>query len=113
MNSRVTMALAGLLLMAAVFFGYWGLVLSRQPEPAPVQAQPVAPNVVESTVSSTEDQTRQPVVVLVHDVPLSSPGRHGSGAGKTAHRAARQPECHQPGGGTHPMAAIECRDLAQ
>ncbi|QIH06004.1 MULTISPECIES: Flp pilus assembly protein CpaB [unclassified Pseudomonas] len=69
MNSRVTMALAGLLLMAAVFFGYWGLVLSRQPEPAPVQAQPVAPNVVESTVSSTEDQTRQPVVVLVHDVP--------------------------------------------
>ncbi|AZC22392.1 Flp pilus assembly protein CpaB [Pseudomonas sessilinigenes] len=69
MNSRVTMALAGLLLMAAVFFGYWGLVLSRQPEPAPVQAQPVAPNVLESTVSSTEDQTRQPVVVLVHDVP--------------------------------------------
>jgi len=35
MNSRVTMGLAGLLLLGAVFFGYWGLVLSRQPAPAP------------------------------------------------------------------------------
>lgn len=68
MNSRVTMGLAGLLLLGAVFFGYWGLVLSRQPEPAP-PAQPVAPRVVEQVTSNAEDQTRQPVVVLVRDVP--------------------------------------------
>lgn len=70
MNSRVTMGLAGLLLVGAVFFGYWGLVLSRQPEPAPVAAPPPTPStVVEQTASTAEDQTRQPVVVLVHDVP--------------------------------------------
>ncbi|OLF55712.1 Flp pilus assembly protein CpaB [Pseudomonas chlororaphis] len=70
MNSRVTMALAGLLLLGALFVGYWGLVLSRQPEPSPpVVVQPVTPTVVEKTVASAEDQTRQPVVVLSRDVP--------------------------------------------
>ena len=33
MNSRVSMILAGLLLIGALFAGYWGLVLSRPPEP--------------------------------------------------------------------------------
>lgn len=67
MNSRVTMGLAGLLLVAAVIVGYWGLVLSRQP----VATEPVIPpvtNAVGKTVASAEDQTRQAVVVLVHDV---------------------------------------------
>lgn len=67
MNSRVTMGLAGLLLVAAVIVGYWGLVLSRQP----VAIEPVPPPVtvaLEKTVASAEDQTRQAVVVLVHDV---------------------------------------------
>lgn len=68
MNSRVTMGLAGLLLLGAVFFGYWGLVLSRQPVPAPPPA-PAAPSIVEKTTASAEDQARQPVVVLVRDVP--------------------------------------------
>ncbi|PYY85747.1 Flp pilus assembly protein CpaB [Pseudomonas sp. TKO26] len=68
MNSRVTMGLAGLLLLGAVFFGYWGLVLSRQPAPAPAPA-PAAPSMVEKTTTSAEDQTRQPVVVVVRDVP--------------------------------------------
>ncbi|NBF05530.1 Flp pilus assembly protein CpaB [Pseudomonas sp. Fl5BN2] len=72
MNSRVTMGLAGLLLVGAVFFGYWGLMLSRQPVPPP-PAQPTAPSVVEQTTSSAEDQTRQPVVVLVRDVPPFMP----------------------------------------
>ncbi|MGF6096353.1 Flp pilus assembly protein CpaB [Pseudomonas sp. 18175] len=67
MNSRLSMVLAGLLLVGALIAGYWGLVLSRQPEPV---AAPVAPVVsVENTVATVEDQTRQPVVVLVHDVP--------------------------------------------
>ncbi|MGE8309156.1 MAG: Flp pilus assembly protein CpaB, partial [Pseudomonas protegens] len=68
MNSRLTMGLAGLLLVGAVFFGYWGLVLSHKPEPAP-PVQPAAPSVVEPATTSAEDQTRQPVVVLVRDVP--------------------------------------------
>lgn len=68
MNSRVTMALAAILLLGAIFVGYWGLVLSRQP--APVAQAPIAPAVsVENTVAIAEDQTRQPVVVLLHDVP--------------------------------------------
>lgn len=68
MNSRVTMGLAGLFLLGAVFFGYWGLVLSRQPAPATAPA-PAAPSMVEKTTVSAEDQTRQPVVVVVRDVP--------------------------------------------
>lgn len=70
MNSRVTIGLAGLLLLGAIFVGYWGFVLSRQP--APVAAPVVAPTTtttVEKTVASAEDQTRQPVVVLTRDVP--------------------------------------------
>jgi len=74
MNSRVTMGLAGLLLLGAIFVGYWGLVLSRQPAPvaAPV-APPTAVVSVEKTVAIAEDQTRQPVVVLTHDVPPFTP----------------------------------------
>ena len=69
MNSRITMGLAGLLLIGAVFFGYWGLVLSRQPaEPWPAPA-PVVTTVIAETTASAQDQTRQSVVVLAHDVP--------------------------------------------
>eukprot|EP01030_Chromulinospumella_sphaerica_P021890 gene21890-21848_t len=67
MNSRVSMILAGLLLIGALFAGYWGLVLSRPPEPA---AEPAPSGVsVEKAVAAVEDQTRQSVVVLAHDVP--------------------------------------------
>ncbi|MGC5699728.1 Flp pilus assembly protein CpaB [Pseudomonas sp. NFXW11] len=68
MSSRVTMGLAGLLLLGAVFFGYWGLVLSRQPEP-PASVQVPPPTVIAQATNSAEDQTRQPVVVLTRDVP--------------------------------------------
>ncbi|WP_439863309.1 Flp pilus assembly protein CpaB [Pseudomonas antarctica] len=68
MNTRLSMVLAGVLLVGALFAGYWGLVLSREPAPAPplppAQAAPV-----EQAVAVVEDQTRQPVVVLAHDVP--------------------------------------------
>ena len=72
MNSRVTMGLAAVLLLGAIVVGYWGLVLSRQPAPV---AETPAPAVVtvEKTVAAAEDQTRQPVVVLVHDVPPFTP----------------------------------------
>lgn len=70
MNSRFTMGLAGLLLVGAIFVGYWGLVLSQQPAPVTeTVSQPAAPVMVEKVVATAEDQTRQPVVVLVRDVP--------------------------------------------
>ncbi|MBT2375129.1 Flp pilus assembly protein CpaB [Pseudomonas fluorescens] len=68
MNSRFSLILAGLLLVGALFAGYWGLVLSRTPEPVAV-TPPQQTVTVEKTVAAVEDQTRQPVVVLAHDVP--------------------------------------------
>jgi len=66
-NTRLSMILAGVLLVGALFAGYWGLVLSREPAPAPPPPPQTAP--VEKAVAVVEDQTRQPVVVLAHDVP--------------------------------------------
>ena len=70
MNSRVTLGLAGLLLLGAILAGYWGLTLSRQPavEPAaaPAAVAVVAPNAAPAT--PVEDPTRQPVVVLLRDI---------------------------------------------
>ncbi|EZP28472.1 Flp pilus assembly protein CpaB [Pseudomonas sp. RIT288] len=72
MNSRVTMGLAAVLLLGAIVVGYWGLMLSRHP--VPVAQVPAAPAVaLEKTVAAAEDQTRQPVVVLLHDVPPFTP----------------------------------------
>ena len=68
MNSRISMILAGVLLIGALIAGYWGLVLSRAPEPV---AAPVVSVVNPAAV--VEDQTRQPVVVLVHDAPAFVP----------------------------------------
>jgi len=67
MNTRLSMVLAAVLLVGALFAGYWGLVLSRDPAPAPPPPPQAAP--VEKAVAVVEDQTRQPVVVLAHDVP--------------------------------------------
>ncbi|WP_448653117.1 Flp pilus assembly protein CpaB [Pseudomonas fluorescens] len=67
MNTRLSMILAGVLLVGALFAGYWGLVLSREPAPAPPPPPQTAP--AEKAVAVVEDQTRQPVVVLAHDVP--------------------------------------------
>lgn len=73
MSSRFTMVLAVFFLLGALVAGYWGLVTSRQPVPLPVeapvvQAQP-APPVTPAPSVAIEDPTRQPVVVLVRDVP--------------------------------------------
>ncbi|MEB0046871.1 MULTISPECIES: Flp pilus assembly protein CpaB [unclassified Pseudomonas] len=69
MNSRITMGLAAVLLLGAIFVGYWGLVLSRQPAPvAPPAVAPSAVVSVEKTVAVAQDETRQPVVVLTHNV---------------------------------------------
>lgn len=66
MNSRVTLGLAGILLLGAIIAGYWGLTLSRQaPAAEPVVAAPDTPV---ATPAPVEDPTRQPVVVLVRDI---------------------------------------------
>jgi pilus assembly protein CpaB len=71
MNTRITMGLAILLLIGALLAGYWGVVLSRQPE-EPAVAAPVT-QTPQATVAAVappppEDPLRQPVVVLVRDV---------------------------------------------
>lgn len=76
MSSRVTLGLAVLFLLGALFAGYWGLVLSRQPAPAPQApvaqtATPVPAPVVEEKPS--EDPTRQSVLVLARDLPAYEP----------------------------------------
>ena len=78
MNSRVTMGLAGLFLLGAVFAGYWGLVLSRQP--APVAVAPVAETTAPAAAlpapveeKPSQDPTRLPVVVLAKDIPAYAP----------------------------------------
>lgn len=76
MNSRVTMVLAGLLLVGAVIAGYWGLSLSQ-----PAQVQQVAVESAEPEperefelpsllqVESDDEPERVPVVVLAQAVP--------------------------------------------
>ena len=76
MNSRAILGLAGLSLVGAVIAGYWGFTLSRQPAAAPVVAQTgiVTPAAATPQAAAPqEEDTRQPVVVLLHDVnnPLS------------------------------------------
>jgi pilus assembly protein CpaB len=71
MDSRVTMALAGVLLLGAVFAGYWGIKLSQAPEPVPTQAHgaPVAAPAVERLTQAADDVQRTPVVVALRDLP--------------------------------------------
>ncbi|MFW9079446.1 Flp pilus assembly protein CpaB [Pseudomonas sp. P2757] len=70
MNSRVTLGLAGALLLGAIIAGYWGLTLSRQTPPAEpvvtVAAEPAAPPI--TAALPVDDPTRQPVVVLLRDI---------------------------------------------
>lgn len=77
MNSRVTMVLAGLLLVGAVIAGYWGLSLSQPPQVTevvvaePVEPTPAEPLVDVSTLPLVGEQEpeRVPVVVLARAVP--------------------------------------------
>ena len=76
MNSRITLGLAGLFLVGAIIAGYWGLTLSRQPAPeSVVQPEIVTPAPIAQTPVPVDDPTRQPVVVLLHDVPPFVPIR--------------------------------------
>jgi pilus assembly protein CpaB len=73
MSSRLTMVLAVFFLLGAIVAGYWGVVVSRQPAPQPVAVQapvePVTPAPAPASSPPPEDPLRQPVVVLLHDVP--------------------------------------------
>ncbi|NUU38546.1 Flp pilus assembly protein CpaB [Pseudomonas sp. C2B4] len=72
MNSRVTLGLAGLLLVGALIAGYWGLTLSHQPAAEPI-VQPTVTAPAVPAPAPVEDPSRQPVVVLVHDVAPFTP----------------------------------------
>lgn len=70
MNSRITLGLAGISLAGAVIAGYWGFALSRQPVAAPITQSPTTSSEpsVQAPAPLEEDTTRQPVVVLLHDI---------------------------------------------
>lgn len=67
MSSRVTLFLAGILLLGAIIAGYAGWSLSRQ---APPPAAAVAPTqtAVQNAVSEAEEKLKHPVVVALHDL---------------------------------------------
>ncbi len=66
MNSKVLMALAGLLLLGAVLLGYLGVSIGRTPSNA--HAPSVAP--ASATVdASLEKLERKPVLVASRDLP--------------------------------------------
>lgn len=71
MDSRVTMALAGVLLLGAVFAGYWGIKLSQAPQSVQIQAHaaPVVTPAVERLTQAADDVQRTPVVVALRDLP--------------------------------------------
>ncbi|KIP96249.1 MULTISPECIES: Flp pilus assembly protein CpaB [Pseudomonas] len=77
MNSRLTLVLAGVLLVGAVITGYWGLSLSRgpvQPAPAPEASSAPVPTEVRSQLQTqVDDQQRSSVVVLARDVQPMTP----------------------------------------
>jgi pilus assembly protein CpaB len=62
MNSRMTMALAAVLLLGALLAGYWGIVLSRAPQAAQM-ASPTAPGESSNQTNDPADKLRTPVVV--------------------------------------------------
>ncbi|TBU81630.1 Flp pilus assembly protein CpaB [Pseudomonas daroniae] len=76
MNSRLTLVLAGVLLVGAVVTGYWGLSLSREPVArSPVPVDSVTPDTVaapatirEQVISEVDEQRRTDVVVLARSV---------------------------------------------
>ncbi|TDF79657.1 Flp pilus assembly protein CpaB [Pseudomonas sp. H9] len=76
MSSRITIILAGLFLLGALFAGYWGLLLSRPPaEPAAISVTPPGAPIpaVAQLTEKIADDVRQPVVVLRRDVAPYTP----------------------------------------
>ncbi|UCJ17676.1 Flp pilus assembly protein CpaB [Pseudomonas sp. MM211] len=77
MNSRLTLVLAGVLLVGAVVTGYWGLSLSREPvQPASAPVAPAATpagQVSSELQAQVDEQQRTSVVVLARDVQPLTP----------------------------------------
>lgn len=74
MNSKVLMALAGLLLLGAMLLGYLGVSIGRAPSNA--HAPSVAP--ASATVdASLEKLERKPVLVASRDLPGAGGDRQG------------------------------------
>lgn len=62
MNSRMTMALAAVLLLGALLAGYWGIALSRAPQ-AESKAAPAPSGELSQISEDPADKLRTPVVV--------------------------------------------------
>lgn len=75
MSSRLTMILAGLFLLAALLAGYWGLRLSRPPEPAPAPLTPPGEAAIPAAVvpAAPPEPPRSPIVVLRRAVAANTP----------------------------------------
>lgn len=67
MSSRMTIALAAVLLLGALLAGYWGVVLSSAPQ-AVQTAEPVASSETPSLTSDAADKLRTPVVVAAREL---------------------------------------------
>lgn len=68
MDSRVTMALAGVLLLGAVVAGYWGITLSQQPPPsnnaAVAPAVTAQPQTLSTRIDEAADNAQRSAVVV-------------------------------------------------
>ncbi len=77
MNSRLTLVLAGVLLVGAVITGYWGITLGRQhAQPAALPSAPVvapAAAVGSQLQAQVDEQQRVNVVVLARAVQALAP----------------------------------------
>ncbi|CAE6889407.1 Flp pilus assembly protein RcpC/CpaB [Pseudomonas marincola] len=70
MDSRVTMALAAVMLLGAVAAGYWGVVMSSPPATESVAANsaPAVSPVTQRVSKLADDVKRSPVVVAVREI---------------------------------------------
>lgn len=81
MNSRLTLVLAGILLVGALMAGYWGMNMGRQPDAVPpvtelIPATPALPDpneVRERVEARIEEEQRTPVVVLARPIKALTP----------------------------------------
>ncbi|MCL7462313.1 Flp pilus assembly protein CpaB [Pseudomonas sp. NW5] len=82
MNSRLTLGLAGLLLVGALIAGYWGMSMSRQPDvappvtevlPAEQSALPDPQEVRQRVEARIEEEQRTAVVVLARELKALTP----------------------------------------
>ena len=74
MSSRITIGLAVLFLFGAVVAGYWGLVLSRAPDPTPQAPVVQAPTPAVPVTTRRATQTATSKLLLPGSLPIDPTG---------------------------------------